>query len=251
MATIFPREEKTDLLFHKILENPKACRLLTQTVYDQMNQYGDEPVRYLDSPDFAKALFNAYDNRDISALLIALTGNSMFDLLRNSFLIPFTYDEDGIWNPVILSDEEGNLLEQTEIKVPEKDYERFRKEFKQMDDCRMYLAYGWRLRHVYEPDSLKVVTKKYDEHFGVLLLYERPDSLKDKETKSEVYASLLDMMIALQEEMPGATVFYGQDSVTDHGNQYDGLGIFLSKHHLKPSFDQKLNVVTKIIRGVA
>lgn len=251
MTTIFPREEKTDLLFHKILENPEACRLLTQTVYDQMNQYGDEPVRYLDSHDFTKAMFNAYENRDITALLIALTGNSMFDLLRNAFLIPFTYDEDGIWNPVILSDEEGNLIGQSEMKVPDKDYERFHKEFRKMDDCQMYLAYGWRPHHVYEPDSLKVVTKKYDEHYGVLLLYERPDSLKDKETKSEVYASLLDMMIKLQKEMPGATVFYGQDSISDHGCQFDGLGIFLSKHHLKPDFEKKLDVVTRIAGGIA
>lgn len=250
MATIFPREEKTDLLFEKILANPEACRILTNTVYDELAPDDDGPVRYLEPEQFAEAFFNAYTNRDLTAFLIALTGNSVFDLLRNSFLVPFKFDEDGNRNPIILSDEDGNLLEGTGVDVPDKDYERFHNEFRKMEDCRMYLAYGWRLHHMYEKDTLNVVTQRYDEHFGVLLLYERPDTLKEKESESEAYAALLDMMIALQSELPGATVYYGQDRISDEGSRYDGMGIFLSKHHLVPSFDRKLETVTKIVRSL-
>ncbi len=31
MATIFPREEKAEMLFDKILANPEACRRLKRT----------------------------------------------------------------------------------------------------------------------------------------------------------------------------------------------------------------------------
>ena len=41
MATIFPREEKAEMLFDKILENPEACRRLKSTFYDAIDS-GDE-----------------------------------------------------------------------------------------------------------------------------------------------------------------------------------------------------------------
>lgn len=250
MPTIFPREEKTELLFKKILNSPEACRILTDTVYDELDPESEGPVRYLGPQHFTKALFNAYTNRDLTALLIALTGNSMFDLLRNSFLIPFKFDEDGSNNPLILTDDNGRLNADLPIEVPDKDYERFFKEYRRMADCRMYLAYGWRLHHVYDADTLEVMTQKYDEHFGVLLMYELPDTLKKQESESEAYASLLDMMIALQTELPGATVYYGQDRVHENGSAYDGMGIFLSKHHLVPSFEKKFAKVTEIVKGL-
>lgn len=251
MATIFPREEKTDLLFQKILNNPEACRILTDAIYEQISpDEEDGLVRYVDDQNFTKALFNSYANRDLTAFLIALTGNSMFDLLRNSFLVPFKFNEDGNHNPIILTNDEGKLVESPEVEVPEKDYERFHNEFRKIDGCRMYLAYGWRLRHVYEENTMNVIEQKYDKHFGVLLVYERPDTLKKQESEAQVYATLLDMMIKLQQEMPGATVYYGQDSIVDQGSAYDGLGIFLSKHHLVPSFEKKLQKVTEIIKTI-
>lgn len=250
MSTIFPREEKTDLLFKKILENPEACRILTDTVYNELDPDSEGAVRYLGPEHFTQALFNAYTNRDLTALLIALTGNSMFDLLRNSFLIPFKFDEDGSNNPIILSDDNGYLLGSTPIAVPAKDYERFSREYRKIEDCRMYLAYGWRLHHVYDTGTLDVMTQRYDEHFGVLLLYELPDTLKNQESESQAYASLLDMMIELQMELPGATVYYGQDRVHEGSDVYDGMGIFLSKHHLVPSFEKKLETVTRIVKGI-
>lgn len=93
MATIFKREEKADILFEKILQNPEACRRLTETFYSELNIDPDILEGYLPPEKFARALFSAYKNRDITELLMAICQNSMFDLLRNSFLAPFRFDE--------------------------------------------------------------------------------------------------------------------------------------------------------------
>ena len=57
-SMIFPREEKAEMLFGKILEN-------------------------LPAKQFTSALFDAYENKDLTAFLMAVCQNSMFDLLRN------------------------------------------------------------------------------------------------------------------------------------------------------------------------
>ena len=50
-----------------------------------------------------QALFNAYENKDLSAFLMAICQHSMFDVLRNAALIPFKFNADGQLNPVILT----------------------------------------------------------------------------------------------------------------------------------------------------
>lgn len=58
---------------------------------------------------------------------MAVCKNSMFDLLRNSFLAPFRFNADGQVNPYLLTDEDGNLIQTKEIHVSEKDYNRFKR----------------------------------------------------------------------------------------------------------------------------
>ena len=41
MATIFPREEKAEQLFEKILENPDACERLKDTFYEHFPESED------------------------------------------------------------------------------------------------------------------------------------------------------------------------------------------------------------------
>ena len=48
MATIFPREEKAEMLFDKILANPEACRRLKRTFYDAIDSCHDSIERFLD-----------------------------------------------------------------------------------------------------------------------------------------------------------------------------------------------------------
>lgn len=122
--TLFPREEKTDVLFNKILNEPWAYNKLFQTFCDNLF-CNDASVTTLSPLQFTKSLFNCYSNKDLSAFLMAITQNTMFDLLRNSFLIPYRFNADGNQNPVIMTDDKGLLLPEYADISHEKDYQHF------------------------------------------------------------------------------------------------------------------------------
>ena len=107
--TIFPREEKADVLFNKILNDPWACEKLQGTFCNSL--FCNEDNNFPLSPaEFSQALFNAYHNRDLSAFLMAICQNTLFDLLRNSFLIPYRFNADGRTNPIIMTDESDSSV---------------------------------------------------------------------------------------------------------------------------------------------
>ena len=166
-STLFPREEKAELLFEKILKDPEACRRLTETFYESMDADTDIECGYLPPEKFAYALLDAYKNRDLTALLMAICQNSMFDLLRNSFLAPFRFNADGQENPVFLTDEKGNFLREKGIHVSDRDYDRFRRIYREKPGVKMYLAYGYRKRHAYDEATMEVEEYKMGEHIGV------------------------------------------------------------------------------------
>ena len=68
MSTIFPREEKAEQIFDKILENPKACDRLKNTFFEAIPSAEESEGAGTDIPGtvFAAALFNAYENKDLS-----------------------------------------------------------------------------------------------------------------------------------------------------------------------------------------
>ena len=127
MATIFPREEKAEQLFEKILENPDACERLKDTFYEHFPESEDMDAQMpaVSPQTFTRALFQAYQNKDLSAFLMAICGNSMFDLLRNSFLIPIRFNDKGKTNPILLTDDQGILREKLPVNVPDKVYQKF------------------------------------------------------------------------------------------------------------------------------
>ena len=228
-STLFPREEKAELLFEKILKDPEACRRLTETFYESMDADTDIECGYLPPEKFAYALLDAYKNRDLTALLMAICQNSMFDLLRNSFLAPFRFNADGQENPVFLTDEKGNFLREKGIHVSDRDYDRFRRIYREKQGVKMYLAYGYRKRHAYDEDTMEVEEYKMGEHIGVLLVYELPDSVREKETEAQAYA------------------YYGQDSVEDGGKRYDGLGVFLPIHKFADRLEKMIGIADEIV----
>ena len=79
--TIFPREEKSEALFKKILSDPWACEKLQETFCKYLFCSEDEATP-LSAHDFTQALFNAYDNRDLSAFLMAICQQNRCVLLR-------------------------------------------------------------------------------------------------------------------------------------------------------------------------
>ncbi len=51
---------------------------------------------------------------------MAISQNTLFDLLRNSFLIPYRFNADGKQNPIIMTDDNGMLLSEYKNVVHEK-----------------------------------------------------------------------------------------------------------------------------------
>ena len=244
-------EEKADLLFDKILKDPEACERLMQTFYGEIDSDLELVGGYLPPEQFAKALFDAYKNRDLTAFLMAVCKNSMFDLLRNSFLAPFRFNADGQVNPYLLTDEDGNLIQTKEIHVSEKDYNRFKKVFRKEKGVKMYLAYGYRKRHSYDADTMDVMEYKMGEHIGLLLVYELPDTVKQQRTEAQAYAAVWDIMMKLQKDLPRSFVYYGQDSLEDEGQRFDELGVFLPIHRFSERLEKSIDTADKIVHAQA
>ena len=209
-TTIFPREEHTQALFREILKDPAACERLMDTFCRSLNS--DEDINEsVSAKEFAEALFQAYTNQDLSA-----------------FLIPYRFDADGITNPVIMTDEHGELLPEFHRSEHEREYRRFQQAYLSQGSPRnMFLAQAHRYSHAYKKDEMDVVHEMLEEHTGVLLIRELPDSVKKKETEAEVYAAVWSMMIEIEKSLPMSFVFYGQDTLTDQNKRFDELGIFL------------------------
>ena len=124
MSSIFPREQRVEQLFDRILRDPRACRRLKETFYESCPETDLMDADSVEASDkiFSNALIHAYQNQDLSAFLMAICGNSMFDLLRNSFLIPLRFNDKDVENPVILTDETGALRDNLPVAVPDKKY---------------------------------------------------------------------------------------------------------------------------------
>ena len=92
MATIFPREEKAEALFGEILKNPEACHRLMDTFNDSLDMAEVLDAPAVSAQQFAAALFNAYENKDLSAFLMAICQHSMFVPLRTFQDIKISFD---------------------------------------------------------------------------------------------------------------------------------------------------------------
>ena len=247
MATIFPREQKAKMLFEKIKENPQACERLMETFYDALGVGDDYEGNGLSAEQFATALFRSYEEKDLTAFLMAICQNSMFDLLRNSFLAPFRFNANGQTNPYILTDEDGKLIPDIKFHVSDKNYEQFFKVFQKSEQVKMYLAYGFRKRYCYDRDTMEAQEIRMGEHIGVLLVYEMPDTVKMQETEAQAYAIIWDILMDLQKSLPRSVVYYGQDSMENKGNRYDALGVFLPMYHFRKALEKNIDIANKIV----
>lgn len=250
MSSIFPREQRVEQLFDRILRDPRACRRLKETFYESCPETDLMDADSVEATDaiFANALIRAYQNQDLSAFLMAICGNSMFDLLRNSFLIPLRFNDKGVENPVILTDETGALRDNLPVAVPDKKYKIFcdlYREKPEIRDFQMYLAYGFRERHFYSED-LKVQTDKIGEHLGVLLLYQLPKDIENHAADAEIYATVWNYMMQLEETLPRAFMYYGKMEEDGKELESDRIGIFLPFHH----FESRMKKYMEMANGI-
>ena len=250
MSTIFPREEKAEQLFEKILQNPDACERLKETFYCNLpdTENADADTVDVSATTFTKALFGAYENKDLSAFLMGICQNTIFDLLRNSFLIPYRFNADGKQNPIIMTDESGHLLPEYDNAFYRKEYNTFQKIHHDLGtDKKLYLAQAYRYSHDYGPNHMNIEQKILEITTGVLLIRKLPDTVRLKETEAEAYAAVWDIMIRLEKELPMAYVFYGQDTLVEHHKKYDELGIFLPNSHFLKHLEKHIAIAEAII----
>lgn len=241
METIFPREENAEHIFEKILANEDACERLRELFYEELANSGD---RDLSEKEFTKALFDAYQNRDLSAFLMAVCGNSMFDLLRNAFLIPIRFHDKGVTNPVRLTDLDGNLIKPSPVtkQISQKQYRMFRQILDQADDIPDYeicLAYGFREKHD-QRENGQINTMKIGEHLGILLLFKLPKEVKDSIKDNEAYSIVWDFMMRLEEQLPRAFMYYGVMNENEFEQQSSEIGIFLPFRHFEHQLEKNI-----------
>ena len=199
---------------------------------------------------WTQALFNAYLNIDLSAFLMAICENTIFDLLRNSYLIPYRFNADRIENPVIMTDDNGLLLPKYKSKVHEKDYNHFHEIYKELNNNKkIYLAKAYSYNHKYTSDNMEMKQQILEKNTGVLLIHELPDTVKKKETEAQAYAAVWDLMAKLEKNLPMAFVFYGQDTLMENNKTYDEIGIFLPNSHFLKNLERHVAKAEAILYG--
>ena len=253
MSTIFPREEKAEQIFDEILRNPRACERLKDTFFAAIPSAEESEGAGTDIPGtvFAAALFNAYENKDLSAFMMAVCNNSVFDLLRNSFLIPVRFNDKGMENPVLLTDEEGRLTEKNVSLMLEKKYRKFQHIYETMarpSEYRMYMADGFRESHAYNENG-DIETIRNAEHTGILLLFEFPEAVDLEINEEKVYSIVWEYLMKLQERLPRALMYYGRRDEQGVEKHTSKLGIFLPFCHFEREMEKNIELANGIGLG--
>ena len=128
MSLVLPREKEVEQIFSRILSSPEACERLAETFYSHLCDDSREVDP--DPQHFAEVLLTAYKNGDVSAVLLELCRRSMFDLLKESYLIPKRFHGKNGENPVLLTDPDGNLLKSKKGLVTKHEYKKFQFEIR-------------------------------------------------------------------------------------------------------------------------
>ena len=229
MKTVLPREQAVEDIFSRILASPEASGRLRKVFYQYLD---DEHMLVDEDPDhFLQVLFHAYQNGDVSALLLELCGKSMFDLLREAYLIPRKFHGKAGENPVLLTNVEGELLPEAGKMVSAHEYGKFKETFDR-HECvprsGLYLADGYDIVHSYT-DGLEIKEEKEKRQRGILILY----ALQE-----------------IQQAAPHAVVFYGQETGIKKESPekpFDELGVLLPIHEFEKKMLQRMEEIDGIV----
>ena len=110
MPTVLPKENEVEQFFSRIMASEGACQRLSNVLYDHLSD--DDMQTDPDPEHLVQVLLTAYTNGDISALLLELCGRSLFDLLREAYLIPKRFHGKAGKNPELLTTPEGDVIEE-------------------------------------------------------------------------------------------------------------------------------------------
>lgn len=245
MASIFKYEEHAKDIFNKILGNPELCERFTDEFYNQLE--GMNILGEITPDKFSQAVFRAYENKDLTAFLMIISGNSMFDLLRNACLIPIKYEENNK-NPILLTNKEG-IINNNNIKINENIFEHFKKIFLShngINKCNVYLANGYHIRHKYN-ENMNVEIDKYKETTGVLLVYAMPNTKEYNMSEVQGYNLVLDAFMSIQKRIPSSLIFYGQDDFIEDNKKYDKLAVLIPLHKFEVHLKEHIEYVDKVV----
>lgn len=247
MSLVLPREKEVENIFSRILASDSACERLYETFYNHISD--DNRESDINVHHFVEVLLNAYKNGDVSALLLELCNRSMFDLLKESYLIPKRFHGKAGENPILLTDPEGNLLEDKMDLVNKHEYKKFREVYEHhhvAPRSKIYLADGYDLVRYYT-DGMNIDEKHENRKRGILILYALPDTKKMNLTEAQAYDVIWETFHKIQEEAFSAIVFYGQESGNKSGKGFDELGVLLPIHQFESRMLEHLNAIDGIV----
>ena len=247
MALVLPREEEVEKIFSRILSSDDCCERLLDTFYDNL----DDENRYVDpdSHHFAEVLLNAYKNGDVSALLLELCHRSMFDLLKEAYLIPKRFHGKAGENPILLTDADGKLLADKKNLVSKHEYKKFQEIYHAHDAAprsKLYLADGYDLVRYYTSD-MDIKEKHENKERGILLLYALPDTKKLHLSEAQAYDVIWTTFHKIQQEAYSAIVFYGQETGSRSGKTFDELGVLLPIKQFESKMLRHIGVIDGLV----
>lgn len=114
MSLVLPREEEVEKMFSRILASRDACERLSETFYNHLC----DDNRFIDSDPghFAEVMLKAYENGGCPVLvLLELCNRSMFDLLKEAYLIPKSFWKNRE-NPVLFDRYQWKSIEYKAIR---------------------------------------------------------------------------------------------------------------------------------------
>lgn len=247
MSLVLPKEEASEEIFSRILTSEEACRRLRDVFYEHLGDDGleqDESASHL-----AEVLFGAYKNGDVSAVLLELCNRSMFDLLREAYLIPKRFHGKAGENPVLLTDVEGQLFKDKKPSVSRHEFEKFKEIYEAhpfAPRSRIYLADGYDLVRYFTHD-MEICEKKENRRRGILALYALPDTVKLGLTEAQAYDVIWSTFQKIQKEAFSAMVYYGQETGEKAGKGFDEIGVLLPIHEFEHHMLQQLDVIDGLV----
>ena len=247
MSFVLPRDIEVEKIFSRILSCRESCERLLETFYGHKS----EENRYIDNDPqhFAEVLLNAYNIGDVCALLFGICNRSMFDLLKECYLIPKRFHGKAGNNPVLLTDADGELAEGRTELVPKHEYKKFQEIYQAPSAAprsKLYLADGYDLVRYYTHD-MNICEKKENKERGILVLYALPDTKKLNLTEAQAYDVIWSTFQQIQKEAFSAIVYYGQETGCRSGKSFDELGVLLPIHQFESQMLHHLAVIDGLV----
>ena len=227
MSLVLPREEEVEKMFSRILASRDACERLSETFYNHLC----DDNRFIDSDPghFAEVMLKAYENGDVSAVLLELCNRSMFDLLKEAYLIPKRFHGKTGENPVLLTDINGKVLNTKQSVV-----------------SKLYLADGYDMVRYYT-EHMNIEEKMEKRERGILILYAMPDTKKLHLSEAQAYDVVWNTFQEIQKAAYSAIVYYGQETGSKAGKSFDELGVLLPIHQFENRMLQHLSMINGLV----